>query len=126
MRRQGNMAQMKEQIKTPEKQLKEMGVSNLSDAEFKTLVIRMLRELSEDHKDHDAAYLSSIKKIQSDMKDSLIERENNLQRNNSGVDEAKNQINDLEQKEPENNNAEQQEENKKKNEESYKQPLGQL
>ena len=30
------------------------------------------------------------------MKDSLIERENNLQRNNSGVDEAKNQINDLE------------------------------
>ena len=26
------MAQMKEQIKTPEKQLKEMGVSNLSDA----------------------------------------------------------------------------------------------
>ena len=32
MRRQRNMAQMKEQIKTPEKQLKEMGVSNLSDA----------------------------------------------------------------------------------------------
>ena len=48
MRRQRNMAQMKEQIKTPEKDLNKMEISNLSDAEFKTLVIRMLKELSED------------------------------------------------------------------------------
>ena len=57
------MAQMKEQIKTPEKELNKMEISNLSDVEFKTLVIRMLKELSED--------LSSIKKIQSDMKYTL-------------------------------------------------------
>ena len=49
------MAQMKEQIKTPEKQLNKMEISNLSDAEFKTLVIQMFSELSED--------LNSIKKI---------------------------------------------------------------
>ena len=48
MRRQRNMAQMKEQIKTPEIEINEMEMSNLSDAEFKTLVIRMLKELSED------------------------------------------------------------------------------
>ena len=42
------MAHMKEQIKTPEKELNEMEISNLSDAEFKALVIRMLKELSED------------------------------------------------------------------------------
>ena len=48
------MAQMKEKIKTPEKELNKMEVSNLSDIEFKTLVTRMLKELSED--------LSSIKK----------------------------------------------------------------
>ena len=48
MRRQRNMAQMKEQIKTPEKELNKMEISNLSDAEFKTLVIRRLKELSED------------------------------------------------------------------------------
>ena len=47
MRRQRNMAQMKEQIKTSEKELNEMEISNLSDVEFKTLVIRMLNELSE-------------------------------------------------------------------------------
>ena len=48
MNRQRNMAQIKEQIKTQEKELNKMEISNLSDAEFKTLVIRMLKELSED------------------------------------------------------------------------------
>ena len=48
MKRQRNMAQMKEQIKTQEKDLNKMEVSNLSDAKFKTLFIRMLKELSED------------------------------------------------------------------------------
>ena len=42
------MAQMTEQIKTPEKELNEMEVSHLSDAEFQTLVIRLLKELGED------------------------------------------------------------------------------
>ena len=55
---------MKEQIKTSEKELSEMKISNLSDAEFKTLVIRMRKELSED--------LSSIKKIRSEMNITLI------------------------------------------------------
>ena len=41
------------------------------------------------------------------MKDTLIEIKNNLQGNNSGVDEAKNQINDLEHKEAKNNHMEQ-------------------
>ena len=36
------MAQMREQIKTPEKELSEMETANLSDAEFKTRVIRIL------------------------------------------------------------------------------------
>ena len=40
-----NVTQMKEQIKTLEKELNEMEISNLSDAELKTLVIRMLKEL---------------------------------------------------------------------------------
>ena len=47
MRKQGNMTQMKEQEKTPVKELNEMEISNLSDTEFKILVIRMLKKLSE-------------------------------------------------------------------------------
>ena len=70
MGRQRKMAQMKEQIKTLKKELKKMEINNLSVAEFKTLVIRMLKELSED--------LSSMKKIQSETKDTLIEIKNNL------------------------------------------------
>ena len=99
---------MKEQIKTPEKELNKMEISNRSDAEFKTLVIRMLKELSED--------LNNIKKIQSDTADTLIKIKNNLQGNNSRVDEAENQINDLQHKEENNIHSEQQEEKRiKKN-----------
>ena len=36
---------MKEQIKTPEKELSDGEIANLSDIEFRTLVIRMLTEL---------------------------------------------------------------------------------
>ena len=43
------------------------------------------------------------------MKDTVIEIKNNLQGNNSRVDEAENQINDLEHKETKNNQSEQQE-----------------
>ena len=62
----------------------------------------MLKEFNED--------LSSIKKIYSETKDTLIEIKKNLQRNNSRVDEAENQINDLEHKEAKNNQSEQEEE----------------
>ena len=106
MRRPRNMAQMKEQNKTPEKELNKMETSNLSDAEFKTLVIRKLKDLRED--------LSSIKKTQVEMKDTLTAIKNNLKGNNSRVDKTKNQISDLEHKEVRNNQLEQQEEKKNK------------
>ena len=61
----------------------------------------MLKELSED--------LSSIKMIQSETKDTLTEIKNNLQGINRRVDEAENQINDLEHKEEKTTNQ-----NKKK------------
>ena len=63
----------------------------------------MLKELSED--------LNSIKKIQSEMKDTLIEIKNNVPGNNSRVDEAENQIKNLERKETKTTNK-----NKKKKE----------
>ena len=45
------------------KRTKQKGISNLSDAEFNTLVIRMLKELSED--------LNNIKNIQPEKKNTL-------------------------------------------------------
>ena len=41
------MAQMKEHIRTPERELSSKEIANLSDAEFKTLVIGMLTEMVE-------------------------------------------------------------------------------
>ena len=38
---------MKDHIKTPEKELSDEEIANLSEAEFKTLVIRMLTEMVE-------------------------------------------------------------------------------
>ena len=80
-----------------------MEIKNLSDAELKTLVLRMLKELHEED-------LNSTRKIWSEMKDTLTEIKNNLQGNNSRVDEDKNQISNMEHKEIKNNQSEQQEE----------------
>ena len=95
------MAQMKEQNKTPEKELNETKIANLSNAEFKALVIRMLKEL--------IGYCNNIKKTQTEMKTALSEVRKNPQGTNSGGDEAKNQINDLEHEEEINIQPEQKE-----------------
>ncbi|KAF6074950.1 hypothetical protein HJG60_009360 [Phyllostomus discolor] len=96
------MVQMKEQIKTPVKELKNKWRQAIYQRQSSKHFIRMLKELSED--------LSSIKKTQSETKDTLIEIKNDVQGNNSRVDEAKNQTSDLEHKEAKSNHAEQREE----------------
>ena len=82
---------MKEQTKTLEKELSEMEIANLSDAQFKSLVIRMLRELTE--------YGNNMKKTQEEMKVTLSEIKKNLPGTISGGNEARIQMNDLEHKE---------------------------
>ena len=59
------MAKMKEQNKTSEKELNETDIVKLSEAEFKTLVISMLRDLIEYSKfirEEMKATVSAIKK----------------------------------------------------------------
>ena len=65
------MCQRKDQNKSPEKELNKIEISNLSDAEFKTLVIRILKELT--------VYFNSIKKTQAEMKIILSKRKKDLQ-----------------------------------------------
>ena len=79
---------MKEQIKTPKVELNDEEIANLSDAEFKTLVIRMLTEMVEyGHKTE-----QEVKAMQSEIK-------KNIQEINSEEKETGTQINSLEQKE---------------------------
>ena len=103
MRRQRKMTQVKEQIQT-----RQNGDEQFIDAKFKTLVIRMLKELSE--------YLKSMKKTHAEMMDILMEIKNNLQGNNSRMDESENQSNDLEYKEAKYNQSEQEEKRIQKHE----------
>ena len=94
------MAQIKEQIKTPEKlQLSNEKITNLLEAEFKTLVIRMLIELVKyGHK-----IGGEVKAMQSEIKE-------NIQGTNSEGKETWTQMNGLEQKEEINIRPEQNEE----------------
>ena len=64
------MGHMKEQNKTPEKELSKTEIANLSDTEFKALVIRLLKELT--------GYCNSIKKSQAEMKVTLSEMKESL------------------------------------------------
>ena len=91
---------MKEQIKAPEKiQLSDEKIANLSDAEFKTLVIKMLTEMVEyGHKIEE-----KVKAMKSEIKESV-------QGTNSEGKETGTQIYGLEQKEEINIQPEQNEE----------------
>ena len=94
------MTQMKEQIKTPEKiQLSDKEIANLSDAQFKTLVIRKLTELVEfGHK------------LDEKIKAMLRETKENVQGTNSDAKETGTQINGVDQKEERNIQPEKNEE----------------
>ena len=78
---------MKEQIKTPEKELSNEEIDNISDAEFKTLVIRMLTEMV----DYGHKIEEEVKAMQNEIK-------KNIQRTNSEGRENRTQINYLEQR----------------------------
>ena len=79
---------MTEHFKAPEKiQLSEEEIVNLSDAQFKTLVIKMLTELVE-----------FVRKLDEKMKAMLRETKENVQGTNSEAKEAGTQINGVDQK----------------------------
>ena len=85
------MAQMKEQVKATKIELSNEEIANLSNAEFKTLVIRMLTEMVEyGHKMEE-----KVKDIQGEIK-------KNIQGTNSDGKETGTQINGVDQKEERN------------------------
>ena len=90
---------MEEQSKTPERELSNEEIANLSDGEFKALVIKMLIfviELGQKMKEH--------------MKDTQSKIKQNIQETNIDRKETSSQINNLEQKEEINIQPEQNEE----------------
>ena len=90
---------MKEHSKTSERELSDEETANLSDGEFKALVIKMLTDVIE-----------LGQKMKEQMKDTQNEIKQNIQGTNSDRKETRIQSNDLEQKKKINIQPEQNEE----------------
>ena len=90
---------MKEQIEASKTELSNEEIASLSDAQFKTLVIRKLTELVE-----------FGRKLDEKMKAMLTETKENVQGTSSDGKETGTQINNLEQKEERNIQPEKNEE----------------
>ena len=101
MRRQRNTFQVREQDKTPEKELSETEMSNLPDREFKLRVLRMLTDLGrriDELSENVNKEMEDIKKNQSEMKNTILEMKNSLEGLKSRVEDTEERICELEER----------------------------
>ena len=103
MRQQRNMAQMKEQGKTPEEQLSEVEMGNLPEKEFTVMILKMIQDL---RKRMEAQIemiqeifnkeLEELKNKQTEMNKMTSEMKNTLEGISSMLTEAEEWISELE------------------------------
>ena len=101
MRRQRNTFQVREQDKTPEKELSETERSNLPDREFKQRVLRMLTDLGRRMDEFSEAVkkvMEDIKMNQSEMKNTILEMKNSLEGLKSRVEDTEEWICELDER----------------------------
>ena len=86
------MHQMKEQEKTPEKQLNEVEIVNLPEKEFRIIIVRMIQDLGkrmeakiERMQEMFNKDLEELKKKQTEMNNIITEMENTLEGINSRI-----------------------------------------
>ena len=99
---------MKGKEEASETMLTEKEASQLSDIEFKALVIRKFNEFTENYQklqgNYNANYINMKKEIETinqgqvEMKNTISELKNTVEGINSRLDEADDQINELEEK----------------------------
>ena len=105
MKRQRTTYQMKEQYKTPEKQLNEMEIGNLPEKEFRIMIVKIIQYLGkrmeakiEKIQETFNMELEELKSKQTMMNITINEIYNSLEGINSRITEAEEQISDLEDK----------------------------
>ena len=90
------MSQMKGQDKTPEKQLNEVGLSNLPEREFRIMIVKMIRDLEKRME----AKLEKMQEVFTqdleELKSKQTEINNTLEGIHSRITEAEERINNLE------------------------------
>ena len=128
MKRQRAMYQMKEQDKTPEKQLNEVEIGNLPEKEFRIMIVKMIQDLRkrmeakiEKMKEMFNKDLEELKNKQTEMNNTITEMKTTLERINSRITEVEEQISDLEDRMVEFTAAEQNKEKRmKRNEDNLR------
>ena len=122
------MYQMKEQDKTPEKQLNEVEIGNIPEKEIRIMIVKMIQDLRKRmaakikkmqemfNKD-----LEELKNKQTEMNSTITEMKNTLEGINSRLTEAEERISDLEDRMVEFTAVEQNKEKRmKRNEDSLR------
>ena len=94
---------MKEQDKTPEKQLNEVEIGNLPEKEFIMMLVKMIQDLGkrmeakiEKMQEMFNKDLEELKNKQTETNNTITEMKNTLEGINSRITEAEEQISDLE------------------------------
>ena len=102
---------MKEQDKTPEKQLNEVEIGNHPEKEFRKMIVKMTQDLgkrmeakiekmqemfNKDIEELKNKHLEELKNKQTEMNNTITEMKNTLEGNNSRKTEAEEWISDLE------------------------------
>ena len=97
------MYQMKEQDKTPEKQLNEVEIGTLPEKEFRIMIVKMIQDLGirmeaniEKMQEMCNKDLEELKNKQTEMNNTITEMKPTLERINSRITEAEERISDLE------------------------------
>ena len=127
---------MKGKEESSERMLNEMEVSQLSDIEFKAMVIRKLNELTENNQkvqgnynELTANYINMKKEIeikdQEEMKNTISELKNTVEGIKSRLNQAENQISKLEDKVERNTQKEQEQEQTQKEHRGVERNAGQ-
>ncbi|MCP4030960.1 MAG: hypothetical protein GY734_06915 [Herbaspirillum sp.] len=122
------MYQMKEQDKTPEKQLNEVEIGNLPEKEFRIMIVKMIQDLGkrmeakiEKMQEMFNKDLEELKNKQTEMNNTITEMKTTLEGINSRITEAEEWISDLEDRMVEFTAMERDKEKRmKKNEESLR------
>ena len=122
------MYQMKEQDKTPEKQLYEVEIGNLPEKEFRIMIVKMTQDLGkrmeakiEKMQEMFKKDLGELKNKQTEMNNTIAEMKNTLEGVNSRITEAEERISDLEDRMVEFTVAEENKEKRmKRNEDSLR------
>ena len=103
MKRQRAIYQMKEQDKTPEKQLSEVEIGNLPDKEFRIMIVKMIHDLGkgmeakiEKMQEMFNKDLEELKNKQTEMNSTITEMKTTLEGINNRITEAEEWISDLE------------------------------